>query len=138
MSYKEWREVISSRTEICFDRSLRLLCEIDDTELSSLSSYGEFESFEIHIISIEGGELRDTQSRRVDTFTDRIVTLSLDRLTGNRREESFDLFAREKCHFSISDPHEIERRRIETCDLFLFQVLQPGSDRDDMSIHGLH
>ena len=138
MSDKEGREIITASFEIFVYGVFRRLCQIDNTELASLASYCEFERVEIDIISIEGGQLRYSQSRRIDTLRDGIVTLTLDRITHNISEESLYLFMGEKCHFSILCLHQIERRGIETSYLFLLQILEPTPDRDDVSIHRLH
>lgn len=138
MSDKEGYEFVISSTEILLYRIPSCLSEIDDPKFPSFPTHSEFERFKIHITSIECREFRDTQSRRVDTLSDRIVTLSLDCLSDDSSEKPLDLFTREKCHFSISDLHEVEGCRIETVDLFLLQVFEPRPDRDDMSIHGLH
>lgn len=77
VSYKERMECIVSSSKIYFYFFFRLRCEIDDTEFISFSSYGELECLEIHIISIKMCQLRDTESRRVDTLHDRDIPFPL-------------------------------------------------------------
>ena len=110
--------------------------EIDDPELASLSSYSKLERLEVHILTVQCCELRYTQSCGVNTLRYRVVSFSLDRLSRDRYEVPLNLFSREECHFSILYLHQVKCGRIETGDLFLFQILEPRSDRDDMSVHG--
>lgn len=119
-------------------RDFCLLCQIDHTEFSSLSSDGEFECIEVHILPIQCCELRDTQSCRVDTLRDRIISFSLDSLSRYCLKKSLYLFTCQKSNLSIQYSHEIEGRRIETVNLFFFQIFEPRSDSDDMSIDRLH
>jgi hypothetical protein len=60
---EEGREVVTTRLQIGLYGETRLLSEIDDPELASLTSYGELERLEVHILSIECGELGYTQTR---------------------------------------------------------------------------
>ena len=57
MPDKEGREVITACLEICGYRITRLIGEIDDPELTSLSSHGELHGIEIHVIAVECREL---------------------------------------------------------------------------------
>ena len=109
--------------------------EINDPELTSLSSYGEFESLEVHIRAIQCCELRYTQSCGVDTLRYRIVSFSLDGFSRDRHEVPLDLFSREECHLSILYSHEVKCGWIETVYLFLLHIFEPRPDRDDMSVH---
>gem|GEM_PF-6606126 len=51
MSYEKWVKFICPGREIILYCGFCLFCQIDNSELSSLSSDGEFECFKVHIIS---------------------------------------------------------------------------------------
>lgn len=53
---KQGGKMIASVREICFDRIMSAICQVDDTEFSSFSAYGKFPGFEIYIISIESSK----------------------------------------------------------------------------------
>lgn len=52
--------------------------KIDDTNFPAFSADGEFPGFEIDPVAVETGELRDTESGRIDAFENREVALILN------------------------------------------------------------
>ena len=111
--------------------------EIHGSELVSFSSDSEFHRFEIDIVSIQIREFWDTQSGRVDALADSKISHSLDIFLVDDRKKSFDFFICQKSHFTIWCLHEIETGRIDWLDSFLFQIFEPATECDDMSIDRL-
>jgi hypothetical protein len=134
---EERSEVVAPSLQIGLYGEGCSLGEVDDAELASLTAYGEFERLMVHILTVQRCELRYTQTCRIDTLRYRIVSFSLDSLSWYRREVALDLLAREECHLSVLHSHEVECGRIEAVDLFLLEILEPRSDRDNMSIDRL-
>jgi hypothetical protein len=62
----------------------------------------------------------------------------LDSFSLDTGEESLYLIIGQECYFSICNFHEVECGWVKTIDLLLFEVLEPGSYRDDVRIHCLH
>jgi hypothetical protein len=135
---EKWCEAIPSRVEVYLYSIPSYFSQVDDTDFSSLSSYGELHGIEIYIVTIEPSEFRDTEPSRVDTLTNRIVALPLYISAIDRLEKSPDLIISEKSHFSLWGFQEIEDCRIETGDLLFLQILEPGAKSDDVSIYTLH
>ena len=65
---EEGGEVITASLQIGLYGDARLFREVDDAELASLTSYGELERLEVHILAVQRCQLRYTQARRVDTL----------------------------------------------------------------------
>lgn len=114
MSYKKRSKAIFTKSYILGYSISRLLSEIHDADLSSLSAYSKFKSIEIHIAYIEGSQLRYTEPRRVYTLRYRIITDSLDsNLFLYRLEKTIDLIITQKYYFSIRRPHKVKQSRID-------------------------
>ena len=65
---EEGSEVVTASLQIGLYGETRLLGEVDDTELASLTSYGELERLEVHILAVQCCQLRYTQTRRIDAL----------------------------------------------------------------------
>lgn len=136
MSDKEGREVVVTGFEVGSNRIPRIFSEVDNAQFISLSTYGEFHRFQIHIATIESGEFRNTEPGRIDTFTDGKISFSDQSFSLNTFEESFDFLLSQKSNFTIWSLHEINGGWIEAGYLFLLEVFEPTSNSDHMGIYG--
>jgi len=125
VSDKKGIPMVFACLKIRLDSGFCTLGEIHDAQLASLSSYGKLERVKVDILTVESGELRYAQARRVDALGDSVVALSDDRLSWYSFKKPNNLFMCQKRHLTVGRLHEIECGRIEAGDLLLFEIFEP-------------
>lgn len=112
--------------------------EIDDTDFPAFSSDCKFLGLEIHILDIQGDQLGDTQSGRIDALHDGKIPTSLDGIGSDRGEELLQLILIEELYSPILLTDEIDHDRIDSLVSLLLQIFEECPEGNHVGVHGLY